>query len=85
MMTPEETRVLDYLRTHPSASVADVARNCLAGEATAEWVERVVANLDWLGYVALYHGLNGSSAALQITENGLTHLAKGKPRQTARR
>jgi hypothetical protein len=70
MMTSEEARVLEYLRRHGSASVADVARGCLPG-ATPEWVDRVVANLDWLGYVAVHRGPAGEPAALQITEKGL--------------
>jgi DNA-binding MarR family transcriptional regulator len=70
MMTPEEARVLEYLRQHGSAAVADVAHACLAG-ASPEWVDRVVANLDWLGYVAVHHGPGDEPAALQITEKGL--------------
>ena len=85
MMTPEETKILDYLRIHPSASMADVARDCLSGGATTEWLERVVANLDWLGYVAVHHGTNGASATLQITEKGLGHTAGKRPRTAARK
>ena len=70
MMTSEEARVLEYLRRHGSAPVADVARGCLSG-APSEWVDRVVANLDWLGYVAVHRGPAGEPAALQITEKGL--------------
>jgi hypothetical protein len=69
MLTPEEARVLAYLRRHGSALVADVARSCLAG-ASPEWVDRVVANLDWLGYVAVHHGPAGDPVALQITQKG---------------
>jgi hypothetical protein len=84
MMTSEETRILNYLRKHPSAAVADVASACLSGEATTEWVERVVANLDWLGYVAVHHGPNGESAALQLTEKGLIHTAGSRSRSASR-
>jgi hypothetical protein len=70
MMTSEEARALAYLRRYGSASVADVARGCLSG-APQEWVDRVVANLDWLGYVAVHRGPAGAPAALQITEKGL--------------
>jgi hypothetical protein len=70
MMTPEEARVLEYLRRHGSAAVADVARTCLAG-ASRGWVDRVVANLDWLGYVAVHRGADGDPVALQITQKGL--------------
>ncbi len=70
MMTPEERRVLEYLQRHSSALVADVARACVAG-ASPEWVDRVVANLDWLGYVAVHHGPDGEPVALQVTRKGL--------------
>jgi hypothetical protein len=70
MMTPEEARVLEYLRRHGSAAVADVSDACLAG-APREWVGRVVANLDRLGYVAVHRGPGGEPVALQITPNGL--------------
>jgi hypothetical protein len=70
MMTAEERRVLEYLRRHGCAPVAEVARACLPG-APPEWVSRVVAHLDWLGYVAVHPGPAGAPAALQITEKGL--------------
>jgi hypothetical protein len=70
VMTPEEARVLAYLRQHGSASVANVARACLAGASPA-WLDRVVANLDWLGCVAVHHGPAGDPVALQITQKGL--------------
>ena len=70
MITGEERRVLEYLRRRGSAPVAEVARACLPG-APPEWVSRVVAHLDWLGYVAVHPGPAGAPAALQITEKGL--------------
>jgi hypothetical protein len=77
MMTPEEARVLEYLRRHGSAPVADVARGCLSA-AAPEWVDRVVANLDWLGYVVVHHGPAGEPVALQITEKGLKEAVEAK-------
>ena len=73
MMTLEETRVLEYLQRHPSASVAEVARSCLSGAIARGWVDRVVANLDWLGYIAVLNGPDGEPAALQITQKGLAY------------
>jgi hypothetical protein len=70
MMTGEERRVLAYLRRHLSAPVAEAGRACLSG-ASQEWVDRVVANLDWLGYVAVHRGPGGEPAVLQITPKGL--------------
>jgi DNA-binding MarR family transcriptional regulator len=83
MMTSEETRVLEYLRRHGSVAVSEVARACLSG-ASPEWVDRVVANLDWLGYVAVHHGPEGEPVALQITEKGLEQDAGGGPRGSPR-
>ena len=70
MLMPEEKRVLSYLRTHFTASVAEVGRVCLTGAASA-WVDRILANLDWLGYVTLYPGQDSESTTLQITAKGL--------------
>jgi hypothetical protein len=66
MMTGEERRVLAYLRRHLSAPVAEVGRACLSAR-----VDRVVANLDWLGYVVVHRGPGGEPAVLQITPKGL--------------
>jgi hypothetical protein len=81
MMTSEETRVLVYLRQHGITSVAALSGSCLAGLPT-DWVARIVANLDWLGYVTLYG--DGPHAALQITEKGRAqcggpHRARPRP------
>jgi hypothetical protein len=70
MLTAEETQVLSYLRRRPYAAVTEVAHSCLAG-GSPEWVGRVVARLDWFGYVVAFYGPGGSLAALQITERGL--------------
>jgi hypothetical protein len=70
MLTAEEQRVLEYLRRRGSAPVAEVARACLPG-APPEWLGRVVAHLDWLGYVAVHPGPAGAPVALQLTEKGL--------------
>ncbi len=70
MLTPEETSVLHYLRRRAIATMADLARECLAG-ASAEWVARITSNLGWLGYAITYPATGGGSAALQITERGL--------------
>jgi hypothetical protein len=72
MLTAEETQVLYYLRRRPLGAVTELARSCLAG-ASPEWVGRVVARLDWFGYVVAFYGPGGSLAALQITERGLSH------------
>jgi hypothetical protein len=83
MLTIEETKVLAYLRGHPFASAAEVARACLPG-ASPDWVARVVANLDWLGHLTTYQGPDGRLAAVQITEKGLGQ-AGGQPCRIPRR
>ncbi len=69
MMTPEETRVLAFLRKHLIARVGDVARACLVG-ASPEWVDRVIGTLDWFGYVTVFYGPAGEAAVVQITDRG---------------
>jgi hypothetical protein len=69
MMTSEEVKVLNYLRQHGTASVVVLAQGCLPG-LSPDWVGRIVANLDWLGYLTVYGESNGAQAVLQITEKG---------------
>jgi hypothetical protein len=52
------------------ATVGDVAKACLSG-ALRESVERLVSNLDWLGYVTRYPGPGGAAATLQLTAKGV--------------
>jgi hypothetical protein len=75
MMTAEETQVLSYLCRRPFAAVADLSRSCLA-DASPEWVTRVIARLDWFGYVVAFYGPGGGLAALQITDRGLSHSGR---------
>jgi hypothetical protein len=70
MMMPGEVKVLAYLRKHGWATVADVTSACLAGT-PKELVSRILGNLDWLGYVTVYPGPGGTTAALQITQTGM--------------
>jgi len=76
MLTPEETRVLHYLHEYPDATAEGMARACLPG-ASAEWVDRIASNLDWLGYAIVYHGPGGEVAALQITDQGRRAVSAG--------
>jgi len=72
MTTSEELRVLTFLHRHGTASLAVLARACLPG-LPAEWVDRVVSNLDWLGYVTVY-GEGSGQAVLQLTEKGRAYF-----------
>jgi hypothetical protein len=66
MMTPEETRVLSYLRTHLMSTVEEIARACLPGGSLEE-ATRILWNLEWLGYVVRY-----GQDAVQITQRGVS-------------
>jgi hypothetical protein len=74
MLTPEERKVLEYLRNRGGAPVEDVVRACLPGSAPG-WADRVVGNLDWLGYVTVVPG--GASGYVQITAAGLAKAGGG--------
>ncbi len=76
-LTAEEARVLRYLQGHLVASAKELARACLPG-ASGGWLERVTANLEWLGYVIAYPGPGGEVAALQLTDRG-RQQAGGSP------
>jgi hypothetical protein len=69
VLMPGEAKVLAYLHERRWATVGDVAGACLPG-APRESVERLVSNLDWLGYVTRYPGPGGTAATLQITAQG---------------
>lgn len=73
MMTPEESRVLAFLRRHLTATVTELGSSCLSG-ASPDWVDRVIANLDWFGYVTVYQGQGGVKTVVQITDQGLKHV-----------
>jgi hypothetical protein len=70
MLTPEESRVLTYLRRCATATVEDIRRRCLPGS-SPEWATRILSNLDWSGHVILYHDRNGTPRDVQITLTGL--------------
>jgi hypothetical protein len=69
MLTHEETKILGYLRKHWTSPLSDVIRVCLPG-AQPEWAKRVLADLEWLGYIVVYYDQRGEPLALQSTEKG---------------
>jgi hypothetical protein len=77
---PGDAKVLAYLHGRRWATVGDVAGACLPG-APRESVERLVWNLDWLGYVTRYPGPGGTAATLQLTAKGAA-AAGGLPRRS---
>ncbi len=80
VLMPNEAKVLAYLHQRRWATVGDVAGACLPG-APRESVERLVSNLDWLGYVTRYPGPGGAAAALQLTAKGAAAVG-GLPRRS---
>ncbi len=77
MLTPEETRVLEYLCRHFPATAAEIGRECLPG-VKPQWAARMIFNLEWLGYVVVFHH---AGEQLQITDKGQAYL--GTRRRTA--
>jgi hypothetical protein len=69
VITPEESRVMAYLRRRRCVEVDELAAACLPG-AVSGWVEQLLANLDWLGYVTLFPAAGAAPAVVQITERG---------------
>ncbi len=76
MLMPEERKILSYLRKHFTATADELSRACLPG-VSRDWLERILANLDWLGYLSLYPGQDSDSALFQVTAKGLA-LAGGR-------
>jgi hypothetical protein len=70
--------VLAYLRRHLTATATEVARACLPA-APPDWINRIVAELDWLGYVTVFPGPDGEPHALQLTDKGKAHAARAVP------
>lgn len=64
MMTSEETRVLNHLRTQVMSTLDEIARACLPA-GSREQAARVLWNLEWLGYVVRY-----GPDVVQITNRG---------------
>ncbi len=71
MLSQEEFRVLAYLTQQVCGTAATIARACMPG-ASAEWFERILSNLDWLGYISIFHGPDGKPIVVQVTSTGLS-------------
>lgn len=69
MLLQEQSLVLRYLLHSATASFKDVLRACVPG-ANAEWGARVLADLEWLGYITVFCGGDGVPLAVQLTEKG---------------
>jgi hypothetical protein len=69
MLVQEQSRVLRYLGQRATAAFQDVVGSCLPG-ASRDWGKRVLADLEWLGYVTIYADGGGEPFAVQLTEKG---------------
>lgn len=69
MLTPEQEQILRFLSRRLMAPLADLARSCLPG-APSELVKRVLADLEWLGYVVVYYDGAGEPLTVQTTDRG---------------
>jgi hypothetical protein len=70
MISHEEAKILRYLRQHFTAHTSALVKNCLPGT-PRDWVNRIIADLEWLGYVTVYYSANGNPLTLEITDKGL--------------
>jgi DNA-binding MarR family transcriptional regulator len=72
MLTPEEVKVLTYVRDHLTTTVADLAHACTI---PGQLITRLLSQLEWFNYVVVYHDRAGTLIGVQITEAG-THCAR---------
>ena len=70
MLTPEQSRILQYLQRRLMAPLEDMAKACWPGAAPA-LLKRALADLEWLGYVVVYYDPAGEPLAIQTTERGM--------------
>jgi hypothetical protein len=75
MLAREESLVLQHLGSHTTCRFAEVLQVCLPGTPPA-WGQRVLGNLEWLGYVTVYAAADGEPLAVQLTEKGTAYLRR---------
>jgi hypothetical protein len=68
MLTPDETKILIFLRHCPTATFDALSQAC---RTAPELLSRVLTHLEWFNYVVVYHNPRGEPAGVQITERGL--------------
>ena len=56
MLSPEEAKVLTYLRNHLTATIADLANSCMM---PCQLMTRLLSQLEWFNYVIVYHDRAG--------------------------
>jgi DNA-binding MarR family transcriptional regulator len=70
-MSQEQARILHYLRDHSLSSLSDL---CRTTNTSPGWVKRVLADLEWLGYIVVYYDRRGEPLSVQTTERGMECL-----------
>jgi len=73
MVTPEQARILGYLRHHVVAPFDSIVAACLPGS-PRDWAGRTLADLEWLGYVTVYSTREGEPASIELTAIGIEYL-----------
>ena len=73
MLTSEQAKILNCLQRSMFTTIDHIAATCMPGASPA-WVARVVADLEWLGYVVVYNDESGTPLTIEMTERG-THVA----------
>ncbi len=69
MLVHEEQLVLQYLRKHPFCSFRKLVTACMPG-APESWGERILHNLEWLGYISIFPANDGIGPTIQLTNRG---------------
>lgn len=69
MLVHEERLVLQYLRQRNVCSLRQIVQNCWPGAPSA-WAERILQQMEWLGYITVYPGGDGQPQIVQITNRG---------------
>ncbi len=66
----EEKKILQYLKTHPICTYHQLVQECLP-QSPSSWTQRILMNLEWLGYINVFVSPTGEPENLQITSRGM--------------
>ncbi len=69
MFVHEERRILRYLRDHRSCQFSQMLTACLPGTPALDG-QRLLLNLEWLGYITVFPDQEGNPLLIQITTRG---------------
>ncbi len=71
MLTHEQAKILRFLRKRIAVNMDEICQTCLPGS-SPDWANRVLADLEWLGYVVILGDATSRSATIETTERGRT-------------